>query len=253
MRKITAEELKDILAKHKKWLYDEKGGERADLSETDLRSGYLANVNLQYADLSHVNLRHTYLSQVDLRNANLQGANLRHAYLYKARLQNANLHGADLYYANLTRAMLQESDLSNADLSYADLWQGDLSGANLQNTKLLKTILGDANVRHVKRQWLITADHIGSRKAETLYFADIDSVKCGCWHSYEGGTLDEFKARVDETYPADDEDEPYPQYRIEYLSAIKMFESMREAYLKKCNRGGKSSENNITERIERNP
>ena len=157
---------------------------------------------------------------------------MRHAYLYKARLQNANLQGADLYYANLTRAMLQESDLSNADLSYADLWQGDLSGANLQNTKLLKTVLGDVNVRHVKRQWLITADLIGSRKAETLYFADTDTVLCGCWHSYEGGTLDEFKAKIDEVYPADDENEPYPQYRIEYLSAIKMFESIREAYLK---------------------
>lgn len=35
------------------------------------------------------------------------------------------------------------------------------------------------------------------------------------------------------------------QYRIEYLSTIKMFENMREAYLKKCNGGGKSSERNI--------
>lgn len=231
MRTIPVEEMKDVLEKHKKWLNDE-GGEKADLSNTYLQNVNLRYVDLRYANLSGADLRHTCLSHVDLRNANLQGANLRHAYLYKARLQNANLHGADLYYANLTRAMLQESDLSNADLSYADLWQGDLSGANLQNTKLLKTVLGDVNVRHVKRQWLITADLIGSRKAETLYFVDTDTVLCGCWHSYEGGTLDEFKAKIDEVYPADDEDELYPQYRIEYLSAIKMFKSMREAYLK---------------------
>ena len=45
-------ELNEILAKHKKWLNDEEGGERADLC---------------YADLSYADLRSADLSSADLR------------------------------------------------------------------------------------------------------------------------------------------------------------------------------------------
>jgi uncharacterized protein YjbI with pentapeptide repeats len=215
MRTISQRELKEILDKHKKWLNNEDGGKRAELRY----------VYLQGFDLRHANLR----------NADLQGADLRHT---------------NLRHANLERAILQGSDLSNADLSYADLWRADLSEANLQNTKLLKTILYNANVKHVERRWFVSADHIGSRKAETLYFIDADTVLCGCWRGYGGGTLDEFKARINEVYSADSKDRFCQQYRIEYLSAIRMFELMREAYLKKCNGEGKSSERNIDWGIE---
>lgn len=36
MKKITKEELKEILEKHRKWLKGEKGGERTDLRGADL-------------------------------------------------------------------------------------------------------------------------------------------------------------------------------------------------------------------------
>lgn len=157
MRTMPNEELKDILAKHKKWLYNGEGGEKADLREVDLRGA-----NLKYADL---------------RGANLRGTNLR----------GTNVYGADL--------------------------------------------------RSVRRPWLFYTDNIGSRRSKTLYFADYDNIRCGCWNNYIGGTLAEFKERVDEVYPADDENKICQRYRIEYLGAIKMFESMREAYLKQGNRG----------------
>lgn len=146
MRTITYGELKDILAKHKKWLNDERGGKKA---------------NLRYADLRY----------------------------------------ADLKFA----------DLRGADLKFA--------------------ILQEANLRYARRPWLVIVDHIGSRKADTIYLADIDNVWCGCWNEYSGGTLAEFKIRVDKVYPADSKNEVYQRYRTEYLSAIKMFESMRGAYL----------------------
>ena len=60
MRTITYEELKDILAKHKKWLNDEDGGEKANLSAANLSGLNLANVNLQYANLHHVNLQDAF-------------------------------------------------------------------------------------------------------------------------------------------------------------------------------------------------
>ena len=65
MRKVyTKEELQEILSKHKKWLLNEDGGERADLS----------GANLYRADLSEADL-----SGADLSWANLSGANLSRA------------------------------------------------------------------------------------------------------------------------------------------------------------------------------
>ena len=69
-------ELNEILAKHKKWLNGEEGGERA-------------------------NLRHAYLRYADLRHADLRHADLRHADLSYAHLSYADLSYADLSYADL--------------------------------------------------------------------------------------------------------------------------------------------------------
>lgn len=68
------EKLKEILERHRKWLNDEDGGERADLCGVDLRGA-------------------------DLRVADLRGANLREANLRGANLRGANLYGANLYGA----------------------------------------------------------------------------------------------------------------------------------------------------------
>ena len=76
------EKLKEILERHRKWLNDEDGGERADLCGADLRGA-------------------------DLYIANLRGADLRGANLYGANLRGADLRGADLYIANLRGADLR--------------------------------------------------------------------------------------------------------------------------------------------------
>ena len=76
---MEQQELNSILELHRKWLYDEEGGKRADLSFKNLRGADLYGANLRGANL---------------RGANLRGANLRGADLY-----GANLYGADLYGA----------------------------------------------------------------------------------------------------------------------------------------------------------
>ena len=43
--------LKKILEAHKKWLNDEEGGKRADLSYAGLRCANLNGADLRYADL----------------------------------------------------------------------------------------------------------------------------------------------------------------------------------------------------------
>ncbi len=85
MKRYTRAELDAIIDKHLKWLRDEEGGERADLSRA----------NLSGADLSGADLSGANLSGADLSGANLYGADL-----YGADLSGANLYGADLYGAD---------------------------------------------------------------------------------------------------------------------------------------------------------
>ena len=56
-------ELNEILAKHKKWLNGEEGGERANLRHADLGYAHLSYAYLSYADLRHADLR--FLSSAD--------------------------------------------------------------------------------------------------------------------------------------------------------------------------------------------
>ena len=74
-------QLREILAKHRDWVYGEKGGVRANLS------------------------------RANLYGANLTGANLTEANLYGANLTGANLYGANLYGANLYGANLKKTIL----------------------------------------------------------------------------------------------------------------------------------------------
>lgn len=116
MRKITADELQEILRKHELWLNGEEGGERADLSGADLREADLYGANLRGANLRMANMR-----RADLRGANLNRADLRAANLTEADLRVVNLTEADLRSANLIGANLAEADLPGADLRRADL------------------------------------------------------------------------------------------------------------------------------------
>ena len=109
---MKKEELKEILEKHLKWLRNESGGERADLSGADLSGANLSEANLSEANLSEANLSGTDLSRAYLSGANLSGtdlsrANLSRAYLSRANLSGANLSGADLSEANLFRTNLE--------------------------------------------------------------------------------------------------------------------------------------------------
>ena len=103
------EKLKEILERHRKWLNDEDGGERANLYEANLYGA-----NLREADLREADLREADLYGANLREANLYGANLYGANLYGANLREANLREANLYGANLYGANLREANLCEA-------------------------------------------------------------------------------------------------------------------------------------------
>jgi hypothetical protein len=89
----VVDNLEQILALHKKWVYGAEGGAQANLRGADLR-------------------------EADLRWADLRGADLRWA----------DLRGADLRWADLRGAGLSGADLQGADLDFSDwpLWCGSL-------------------------------------------------------------------------------------------------------------------------------
>lgn len=247
MRTVTKEELNEILENHKKWLNNEEGGEQANLSHADLRKVDLCGVDLSHANLCSSNLNGASLQNTNLKNANLKNVHLQCAKLERAYLTCANLQGADLISADLQHAKLRNADLLEADLRQVDLYHADLSsadlssaqlqGANLsdadlQKSKLCGALLHAANLKGAHRPWMITASNVGRSSDTIIYFADYDHVICGHWNRYKGGRLAEFTKYIKhiDKYHADDKENL--MYRIEYLSAIKMFSSMREAYLK---------------------
>ena len=211
--KISAKKLQEIIKSHGRWLRNEEGGERADLSSADLSSADLGS-----ADLSSANLRGADLSGADLRSANLRSADL----------SGADLSGADLSSANLRSADLSGADLSGADLSSADLSGADLSSANLRGADLSSADLSSANLRGAdldKTYYQVV--RIGSRRGTTTYCVDDDNVLCGCWNNYKGGTLEEFKTRVESVYGREGNN-PNEQYYDEYMAAITFFAAMKE-------------------------
>ena len=109
---ITQEELNEFLRKHKLWLKNEGGGEKADLSWADLSGADLSGADLSKADLSWA----------DLSWANLSWANLSWA----------DLSGADLSWADLSGANLSKADL---DYSCLPLWCRSLD-ANFDDRQL---------------------------------------------------------------------------------------------------------------------
>ena len=199
--KITQEKLNEIIESHGKWLRNEEGGEKADLIGANLGDANLIGANLRGANLGDANL-----GGADLGGANLRGANLR----------DANLRGADLGGANLIGANLGGADLGGADLIGANLIGATLRGANLRDANL-----GGANLN--KTYYQIT--RIGSRNATTTYCVEDDNVVCGCWNNYRGGTLEEFKKRVESVYGKDGKT-PDKKYYTQYMAAIEFFEKM---------------------------
>ena len=130
------EKLKEILERHRKWLNNEDGGERANLGGANLCGADLREADLRGANLCGANLRGANLGGANLREANLYGADLYGADMREANLCGANLRGANLGGANLRGADLREADLYGADLYGADLYGADLREANLYGADL---------------------------------------------------------------------------------------------------------------------
>lgn len=164
MKKITDEELKQILEEHALWIEsNHKEGKCADLSGFDLSNRDFRGANLKYANLSHANLNH-----VDLSHANLSHVYLRHADLTGANLNGTYLTHTNLRHVKLTCAFLRDADLSSADLSHSDLSSADLKYANLKYAGLDHADLSHADLTNTCLDSVVWRKINKTPNAETL-------------------------------------------------------------------------------------
>lgn len=118
MKKLTDEELRNILNLHKRWLDGKANGVRAKLIDVDLSEENLSGIDLRDACLKNVILENSSLFGVNLRHAllkdvNLQAANLGYAKFDFARLFKVNLKYANIRYANFCGASLDNVSFEN--------------------------------------------------------------------------------------------------------------------------------------------
>ena len=172
------ENISEILRKHKLWLKDEDGGERADL-----RCANLSGADLRCANLSGANLSCASLSGASLRGANLSGASLSGASLRGTDPSGANLSRASLCEANLCEANLREANLCEANLSGADLIGADLIGANLCGAHLRGANLRGADLCGANLRRMASGNNGEIRTMQTgewiiVYTDDMMSIGC---------------------------------------------------------------------------
>ena len=148
MRNISKEELNEILQKHKMWLNNDKGGERANL-----RSIYLRFADLRFTDLRFADLRGT-----DLKNADLRGADL----------SDANLRGADLRGTDLTSI---ETNMSTIGYNLACPEKGSFIGYKKANGCIVELLILEDSKRSSATTMKCRCD-----KAKVL---DIEDIKTG--------------------------------------------------------------------------
>jgi hypothetical protein len=172
--------LKEVLELHQKWLNNEEGGKRANLSCAILSGANFSGANLRCAILNGANLSYAILNGADLNGANLSGANLRYA----------NFSGANLRGANLSCAIL-----SGANLRYAILNGADLNGANLA-----EGFIADGKFHYIT--------NVGSEKGTLEIYKCQDEkwfIRRGCF----SGSKEEFLQKVNETHGNNEFSEQY--------------------------------------------
>ena len=165
-------DIKKILDLHRKWLFSEDGGERANLQDANLQGA-----NLQDANLQGANLQGAYLQGANLRGANLRGANLQGAYLQDANLQGANLQGANLQDANLQGANLQDATGSELALAMAShLPEGPFHAwKKCQNETIVKLLIPEdaershGTERKCRASKAVVLEVIGADEGVSIY------------------------------------------------------------------------------------
>ena len=165
---MTQQELNDILRKHKLWLEDKEGGERADMQCANMR-----DADMQCADMQRANMW----------GANMRGANMHDANMHDADMQDADMRGADMRGANMRGA--------NIDYSAWPLWCGSLK-AHVDDRIAIQLLYHTLSVVQY-------SPYVSDELKRTLLTEPVVDIanrfhrvkECGALKAYEGESHDE--------------------------------------------------------------
>lgn len=257
MKKMTQEEFDEICEKHQKWLK----------TDDDVEQALFENVNLEDINLDHLDLKRTKFSKVVFKES-IMDANLRLATFRDCTFQNVVFS-----YCDMSIAIFKGCSFQNCEFSYTNLRIASFENTNLNGSKFYACCLDSNHFENINLNGskfsnccldgtyfdshsdtcgiefhncnltridmlepVYSIGPIGSRYCLTTFFAGRNIVQCGCWNKGKGGTLEEFKARINEIYPPCSEEEEVMfqedlMFREQYLAAIEFFERMRKLYL----------------------
>lgn len=223
MKKMTQKEFDEIYEKHQKWLKKEQGGEQALFENVSLEDIKLDDLHLMKTRFSHVVFK-TSIADVDLRAAKFKDCIFLNVVFSHCNMSIALFRGCSLGKCEFSHTNLSSVNFENTSLNCSKFCACCLNNSCFDDCSDTYGIeFHDCNLTKIDMpEPVYSIGPIGSRYSLTTFFAGRNIVQCGCWN----GTLEDFKARIDEAYPSCSEGEELI-FREQYLAAIKFFERMR--------------------------
>lgn len=171
MKKMTQNEMNEILKLHEMWLKGEKNGVRARIEERDLfglnmiganlqhaiiTRSFIKNCNMDYANMLNANIINTTIAYSSMNNVVLTSSSIVNVNMTEISMQGTNLHkaiicestiqGCDIKESNFERITLKHSTVSDSSLAKSNMKKADLGFANIVRCNLAFANLQDANV-----------------------------------------------------------------------------------------------------------
>ena len=113
-KKISEEELKEVISNHALWLEDHNKGKRAELNGYHIENVDISGVDLSQADLSGSSFTKVKLIGTNLSGARLIGTVFMNVDMTDAILDDVNLQEGDISHSTLVRMKAHRLILSVA-------------------------------------------------------------------------------------------------------------------------------------------
>lgn len=168
-KKVTEQEIKEILSSHKKWLEDNTKGKRAEFVFMDL-----SNIKLCGACLNKANFALSKLENVDFRGAELEATNFAETELISVNFDDTKLKRSIFRESKIRKSSfhsteLKDSDFRGAQLSNVSFYDSSLRRVNFEAAELVSTSLNNADITGVNF-YNAKLDNI-SHNSSTAFFA----------------------------------------------------------------------------------
>ena len=144
MLELHDQEALELITAHRRWLFNDRRGKRADLSLRTLRGLDLHGVDLTRAKMTGAQFINCNLDGAILVEADLFGVNLTGTSFRRSNCNHADFRGAILSAADFTEAKLMGCDFRDGTLLVSiagtvappEMEKGSVSGTKMQRADL---------------------------------------------------------------------------------------------------------------------